>query len=176
MSRLKLVEQSTAPDTPGTNEVVVYANTSGEICTKNDAGTVRTYAAGDVATTHSAAQTFTNEINVRQHTSLEAWSIDIANGTTLTLPQDTPFQFSAVPAFQGLVIVGDAGSGGAGMFLCGGGAVVEIADTLNLFSTSSATDNSTNVYWDGSSQYLMNNTHAAGRVYSIFTIRLRASS
>jgi hypothetical protein len=40
MSRLKLVEQSTAPDTPGTNEVVVYANTSGELCTKNDAGTV----------------------------------------------------------------------------------------------------------------------------------------
>jgi hypothetical protein len=41
MSRLRMVEQASAPDTPGTNEVVVYVNASGELCTKNDAGTVQ---------------------------------------------------------------------------------------------------------------------------------------
>jgi hypothetical protein len=41
MSRLTLVEQATAPDTPGTNQVVVYANANGELCTKNDAGLAR---------------------------------------------------------------------------------------------------------------------------------------
>jgi hypothetical protein len=170
MSRLKLVEQSTAPDTPGTNEVVVYANANGEICTKNDAGTVRTYAPSNIA------PTFTDEINVRQHTSLEAWSIDIANGTALTLPPDTPFQFSAVPAFSGLVIIGDSVGGGTGMFLCGGGAVVEIADTLNTFSTSVGTNDNINVYWNGSTQYLIINTFAVDHTLNIFTVRLRAAS
>jgi hypothetical protein len=42
MSKIRLVKQATAPGTPGTNEVLVYADSSSRLATKNDAGTVRT--------------------------------------------------------------------------------------------------------------------------------------
>lgn len=62
------------------------------------------------------------------------------------------------------------------MSLMGRGAAIEIADTLNNFSITVGIATSTNVYWDGSSQYLIKNTNAAGKAYRIFSLRLRASS
>jgi hypothetical protein len=171
MSRLKLVEQSTAPETPGTNQVVVYANTDGALCTKDDAGTVRTYAAGNVA------QTFTDEINVRQHTSNNAWSIDVANGTVVTAINDAVFQFSTTTVFSGLVMVGSTVDGQAALFMCAGGVVVKIADGGNVYSTTFDTASKTNVYYHaGSTEYRLQNKTGVTRDYSIFTIRLRAAS
>jgi hypothetical protein len=36
-----MVEQATAPDTPGTGQVVIYPNSDGALCIKDDGGTVR---------------------------------------------------------------------------------------------------------------------------------------
>jgi hypothetical protein len=43
MSRIRLVEQTTIPDTPGANEVILYVDTNSVLCTRNDAGTRRPF-------------------------------------------------------------------------------------------------------------------------------------
>jgi hypothetical protein len=169
MSKLTMVEQTTAPDTPGTNQVVIYPNTNGEICTKNDAGTVRTYAPSNVA------PTFTEDINVRPHTVVEGWSIDAAHGTPVTLANTVQFQFSPAKVFSGLVIVTNGTGGQGAVFMCAGGVVVEMADGGNVYSVTKNTGSSTNLHYESGEYLLQNNTGSEG-VYYIFSIRLRASS
>jgi len=148
----------------------------------NQSGTDRKMLANklpmlDQVQSFTAAQTFTDEINVRQHTTTEKWSIDVANGTALTMANAAIFQFSAAAAFAGLVVVLNTTNGGVGLFLMGGAVVVEVADGSNTYSVTKDTGSSTNIYWDsGSSQYLMQNNTGGSRTYNIFTIRTRASS
>lgn len=148
----------------------------------NQSGTDRKMLANklpmlDQANTFTAAQTYSDEINVRQHTTTEKWSIDVANGTTLTMANASIFQFSAAAAFAGLVIVVNTTNGGAGLFMCGGGVVAEVADGSSTYSVTKDTGSSTNVYYDaGSGQYLMQNNTGGSRTYHIFTIRMRAAS
>jgi hypothetical protein len=169
MSRLKLVEQSTAPETPGTNQVVVYANTDGTLCTKNDAGTVRTYAPSNIA------PTFSEDINVRPHTTVEGWSIDAAHGTPVTCANTVQFQLSPTEVFSGLVIVTNSVGGQGAVFMCAGGVVVEMADTGGVYSVTKNTGSSTNLHYESGEYLLQNNTGSEG-VYYIFSIRLRAAS
>ena len=129
-----------------------------------------------VANTFTAANTFSDEINVRQHTSDNTWSIDVANGTTKALAAGGIYQPSSTSVFSGLVIINDATNGGCGMFLCGGAGVVEVADTLGTFGTAVGTASSINVYWDGASQYLIKNTFGVSHTLNIFTLRMRAAS
>ena len=148
----------------------------------NQSGTDRKMLANklpmlDQANTFTAAQTYNDEINVRQHTTSNLWSIDVANGTTLTMANGNTFQFSTTSAFSGLVIVINTTNGGAGLFMLGGGVVVEVADGSSTYSSVKDTGSSTNVYYDaGSGQYLMQNNSGGSRTYHIFSIRLRASS
>ena len=148
----------------------------------NQSGTDRKMLANklpmlDQANTFTAAQTYNDEINVRQHTTTEKWSIDAANGTTLTMSNGNTFQFSAASAFAGLAIVINTTDGGAGLFMCGGGVVVKVADGSSVYSTTKDTASKTNVYYDaGSSEYRMQNNTGGSRTYNIFSIRLRASS
>lgn len=121
-------------------------------------------------------QTFTDEVNVRSHTASNLWSLDVGNSGTVTVGSGFVFQLSADSTFSGLVIVVNNTNGGVGMFLMGGGGCIEMADTINVFSNAVGTANSTNVYWDGSSQYLLKNTTASGITYRIFSIRMRPSS
>jgi hypothetical protein len=130
----------------------------------------------DQAQTFTAAQTFGDEINARPHTSNNAWSIDVANGTTATVPNGSVYQPSSTSVFSGFLLIANATDGGVGLFLLGGGVVVEVADTLGVYSNAVGTATSTNVYWDGSSQYLIKNNTGGSRVYSIFTIRMRAGN
>jgi hypothetical protein len=177
MSKLTMTEQATAPDTPGTGQVVIYPNTDGVLCTKDDAGTVRVATFTGVANTFTAAQTFSDEINVRQHTSNNAWSIDVANGTVVTALDSAVFQFSTTTVFSGLVMVGSTVDGQAALFMCAGGVVVKISDGGNVYSTTFDTASKTNVYYHaGSTEYRLQNKTGVTRDYSIFTIRLRAAT
>lgn len=78
MSKLTLVEQATAPDTPGSGRVSIFVDTNGDLAWKDDAGNViKVAAAGSytltipatgtaallgTAQTFSAAQTFSNAL------------------------------------------------------------------------------------------------------------------
>lgn len=129
------------------------------------------------ASTFAAAQTFNDEINLRQHTSNNTWSIDVANGTPVVAANGAVFQFSQNTTFTGLVIVANQVGGQIAMFLCGGGVVVEIADGGNVFSKTKDTASSTNVYYDsGSGEYRMQNNTGSSGTYYIFTVRMRAAS
>jgi len=131
----------------------------------------------DTANTFTAAQTYSDEINVRQHTSNNAWSIDIANGATVVAANGAVFQFSTTVVFSGLVIVANATDGQVAMFLCGGGNVVEIADGGNVYSKTKDTATSSNLYYDaGTGEYRLQNNTGGSRTYSIFTVRMRAGS
>lgn len=148
----------------------------------NQSGTDRKMLANklpmlDQANTFTAAQTYNDEINVRQHTTTEKWSIDAANGTTLTMSNGYTFQFSAASAFAGLVMVLNTTDGQMGVFTCAGGQVAEVADAGGGYSKTKDTASSTNVYFDaGSGEYRMQNNTGGSRTYHIFTIRLRAAS
>ncbi|TXH41795.1 MAG: hypothetical protein E6Q97_36860 [Desulfurellales bacterium] len=129
------------------------------------------------ANTFTADQTFNGEVNVRQHTTMELWSLDCANGSTLTMANTFVFQFSDAAVFSGLVIVINTTDGGGGVFMCSGGVVVKIADGSSVYSTTSGTASKTNLYYDGGSgEYRMQNNTGGSRTYHIFSIRLRASS
>jgi len=132
------------------------------------------YTAGTLEVVGAA--TFGNEINVRQHTTSNLWSIDAANGTTLVLPASNVYQVSSTSVFSGLIIINDATNGNVGMFLCGGGVVVEVGDTGGTFGTAVGTANSINVYWNGTAEYYIKNTFAASHTLNIFSIRMRAGS
>lgn len=148
----------------------------------NQSGTDRKMLANklpmlDQANTFTAAQTYSDEINVRQHTTMEQWSLDIADGTALTMPNTYVFQFSDASVFSGLVIVTNTTDGGVGMFTCGGAVVVKVADGSSVYSTTKDTASKTNLYYDaGSNEYRMQNNTGGSRTYHIFTIRLRAAS
>lgn len=130
-----------------------------------------------VANTFTAAQTFSDEINVRQHTTMELWSIDCANGSTLTMSNTFVFQLSDASAFAGLVAVINTTDGGGALFMCAGGVVVKIADGSSVYSTTSGTASKTNLYYDaGSNEYRMQNNTGGTRTYHIFSIRMRAAS
>lgn len=127
------------------------------------------------ASTFAAAQTFSDEINVRQHSSNNAWSIDIANGTTVTLTNGTAYSLSTSSVFSGLIIVANATDGQAAMFMLSGGVVVEIADGGGVYSTTKNTASSSNVHYE-TSQYWLQNYTGGSRTYSVFSLRLRAGS
>jgi len=87
------------------------------------------------------------------------------------------FQFSDASVFSGLVIVTNTTDGGVGMFTCGGGVVVKVADGSSVYSTTKDTASKTNLYYDaGSNEYRMQNNTGGSRTYSIFSVRTRASS
>ena len=130
-----------------------------------------------VANTFTADQTFNAEVNVRQHTTSNLWSIDVANGTTVTAANGAVYQFSATTVFSGLVVVANATDGAIAMFLCGGGQVAEVADASNVYSKTKDTASSSNLYYDGASgEYRLQNNTGGSRTYSIFSVRMRASS
>ena len=127
------------------------------------------YTAGDL--------TVGGETNLRQHTTTEQWSVDIANGTSLTMANAAVFQFSDAAVFSGLIIVTNTTNGGVGLFTAGGAVVTKVADGSNTYATAKDTASKTNVYYDaGSSEYRMQNNTGGSRTYNIFSIRLRASS
>ena len=135
------------------------------------------FAVVGLANAFAAAQTFNDEINVRQHTSNNAWSIDCANGTPITMSNGTVFQFSQNTTFAGLVMVLNTADGQMGVFACAGGQVSEISDVANVYSKTKDTATSTNVYFDaGSGEYRMQNNTGASRTYYLFTIRMRGAS
>lgn len=127
------------------------------------------------ANTFAAAQTFNDEINVRQHTSNNAWSIDCANGTPITVGNGVVFQFSQDSTFAGLVMLLNTSDGQMGVFACAGGQVSEISDVAGVYSKTKNTASSTNVYYE-TGQYMLQNNTGGSRVYYIFTIRMRAGS
>lgn len=182
MSRLRLVEQTTAPETPGTGQVVVYANTDGELCAKNDAGTVRASPGLGVANVFTAVQTFTlgintGDLNLRPHVSDNNFSLDIAEGATVTLTNTQEMDMSSNSVFSGLVLIANGTDGQAALFLCSGTFVVEIADTQTKYSNAKGTETSTNLYYSAvANKYILENFTGGSRTYSIFSIRLRATS
>jgi len=130
-----------------------------------------------VANTFTADQTFSAEVNVRQHTTMELWSLDCANGSTLTMANTFVFQFSDASVFSGLVILANSTDGGVGLFMCGGGSVVKVADGSSVYSTTSGTASKSNLYYDaGTNEYRLQNNTGGSRTYSIFSIRMRAGS
>jgi len=114
---------------------------------------------------------------VRQHTTMELWSIDAAGGSALTMANTFVFQLSDASAFSGLVILNNATDGGGAVFMCSGGTVVKMADGSNVYSTTKDTASKNNLYYDaGSNEYRLQNNTGGSRTYNIFSIRLRAAS
>jgi len=143
----------------------------------NQAGTANRITLDSSLIRLSGDVNVTGEINVRQHTTTEQWSLDVANGTALTIANTFVFQFSDASVFSGLVIVTNTTDGGVGMFTCGGGVVVKVADGSSVYSTTKDTASKTNLYYDaGSNEYRMQNNTGGSRTYSIFSVRTRASS
>lgn len=130
-----------------------------------------------VANTFTTDQTINGELNLRQHTTTELWSIDVANGTPVVAANGAVFQFSDASAFSGMVCVVNTTDGAIALFLCGGGQVGEVSDPSNVYSKTKDTASSTNLYYDGAtSEYRMQNNTGGSRTYNIFSVRLRASS
>jgi len=143
----------------------------------NKAGTANRINMDTNAVNMGGDLTVTGEINVRQHTTMEQWSLDCANGTALTMANTFVFQFSDASVFSGLVVINNTTDGGGGVFMCSGGVVTKIADGSSVYSTTKDTASKTNLYYDaGSSEYRMQNNTGGSRTYNIFTIRLRAAS
>ncbi len=131
--------------------------------------------AGDVTAGYDL--TVAGEINTRQHTTTEKWSLDAADGTTLTLANAGVFQLSAAKAFSGLVAIVNTTDGGGALYMCSGAVVVKIADGSSVYSVTKDTASKTNLYYDGTNtEYRLQNNTGGGRTYSIFSIRLRAAN
>jgi len=131
----------------------------------------------DGANTFSAAQTFSDEINVRQHTTSNLWSIDAANGSTLSLANNFVYQFSTTVVFTGMILISNASGGATALFVVGGGVVVKVADGSNAYSTTIDTASKLNLYYDsGSGEYRLQNKLGSTATLSIFSIRVRAAS
>lgn len=114
---------------------------------------------------------------VRQHTTMELWSIDAAGGSALTMANTFVFQLSDASAFSGLVILNNATDGGGAVFMCSGGTVVKMADGNSVYGTTKDTASKNNLYYDaGSNEYRLQNNTGGSRTYNIFSIRLRAAS
>jgi len=117
------------------------------------------------------------DVPVRQHTTDNAWSIDASGGSTVTATAGAVFQFSDDSTFSGLVIVTNNTDGGVGLFTCGGGVVVKVADGNSVYSVTKDTSSKNNLYYDaGSNEYRLQNSNATSRTYQIFSVRMRASS
>lgn len=130
-----------------------------------------------LAQSFTAQQTFTSNTRVRPHEASNLWSIDASHGAGAVVPNTYVFQLSADHTFAGLVLIVNDTDGQAGLFLCAGGQVVEIADGGSVYSKTKDTGSSTNVYYDGGSQeYRIQNNTGASRTYHIFTVRIRATS
>jgi hypothetical protein len=98
MSRLRLVNQATAPDTPGANEGVLYLDGSGNICVKRADGSVQSLAGAGVLTipgtgtaalrnlanTFSLAQQFDAGINLAGGAQARAAASPVSVGTSPT--------------------------------------------------------------------------------------------
>jgi hypothetical protein len=136
------------------------------------AGASGTAALSDVATTFTAAPTFSSDINVRTHSASNLWSIDAANGAGSTLADTATLSLSGDGTFQGLVMIGSTVDGQVGLFMVGGGVVAEVADGGGTYSNTKDTGSSTNVYFEGGT-YLVQNKTGVERTYTIFSIRLR---
>lgn len=143
----------------------------------NQAGTANRITLDSSLIRLSGNVNVTGEINARQHTTTEQWSLDIADGTSITMANAAVFQFSDAAVFSGLIIVTNTTNGGVGLFTAGGAVVTKVADGSNTYATAKDTASKTNVYYDaGSGEYQMQNNTGGSRTYSIFTIRTRASS
>jgi hypothetical protein len=130
-----------------------------------------------VANTFTAAQTFSDEINVRQHTTSNLWSIDAANGTPLTLANTFVYQFSSTVVFTGMILLSNATGGATALFVVGGGVVAKVADGSNVYSTTKDTASKLNLYYDaGSGEYRLQNLTGSSATLSIVSIRVRAAS
>lgn len=133
------------------------------------------YTAGTLEAVGAA--TFGNEINVRQHTTSNLWSIDAANGTTLSLANTFVYQFSSTSVFTGMVLISNATGGATGLFVMGGGQVVKVADGSGAFSTTKDTASKLNLYYDGAStEYRLQNNSGSTATLSIFSVRARGAS
>jgi hypothetical protein len=127
------------------------------------------------ANTFTAANTFNAGIDVRAHSASNTWGIDVADGPTVALTNGTAFSLSGDATFQGLLLIGSTVDGQVALFVVGGGVVVKVADGGNVYATVKDTSSKTNVHFE-SGQYWVQNYSGADRVYTIFSVRLRASS
>ena len=100
-----------------------------------------------------------------------------ARGSNIVIANDaqaTPF--SNANNFSGLVIINEtAVDGGCALFLVGNGGVVEVADTLGIFTTTAGTASSINVYLSGGI-VVVQNKRGGSRTVNVVGIRTRASS
>jgi len=97
---------------------------------------------------------------------------DAAIGGTLTaVAQDTEMNIGAT-ATKGMIFITCSDNSSAIYVLIGTNhAVAEIADPSGLFSVTKDTASSTNIYWDGSSHYVLQNKRGIGSLnYEVFLI------
>jgi hypothetical protein len=174
MSRLTLVEQATAPDTPGTNQVVVYANSDGSLCAKNDAGTVRVAPGLGVANTFTAAQTFSVAPQVPPALGSNVFSLD-ASGSSYSMAASTSRNLTTSVNFSGLVIITENYNGYSALYLFGGASVVLLNVTgANVFSSTFNTASRINVYQDSGGLSVQNLTAETRGIY-VMALRTRAA-
>jgi hypothetical protein len=112
------VEQTTAPATPGSGEILVYANTDGLLASKNDAGTVTTYAGNNAANTFSGVNSFTQTLT----------TVRLRTGGPTSLADDTATSFTPTIYYGILAIVASNVATGSGlvMFRCYAGPVCAV--------------------------------------------------
>lgn len=147
----------------------------------NQSGTDKKAQLLNLANTWAAVQTFTTGINtgdanVRPHISDNAHSLDVAEGSTVTLANTATMALSSNSTFSGLVLIVNGTDGQAAIFLCAGATSAEVSDPGNKYSKTQGTATSTNLYYSGDNKYIVENNTGGSRTYNIFTIRLRASS
>jgi hypothetical protein len=111
-----MVEQATAPDTPGTGQVVIYPNTDGVLCTKDDAGTVHVAPALVAAGTLYRVQAGVLRQLLETTTLATNGTIAAGTGTSgrhiaiVYSASDGKFAVVAVEGAGGTLIYGDTGT------------------------------------------------------------------
>jgi hypothetical protein len=161
-----MVEQATAPDTPGTGQVVIYPNTDSALCTKNDAGTVSVLPALGAANTFTGANTF-SATQTFSGLVVEG-QVQPPGASMVTTNIQALSNFTSIT--NGILLVLDIEGTQYALFAVKGGsnAVQELLDPNNTFSATADTASSINVYY--SSGYKIQNNRAYTTVVRVLGI------
>ena len=181
MSKIRLYKQTTAPDTPGTNAVVVYFDSSGNLCAKRDDGTVQTMTgAGTLALggfTLTVPATGTADLlgTAQTFTARKTFSAglvsDYVTCTALSMSDNQVRPLSdwiGTNLGYGLLIIMDGSNGPTALYLSRGAAgTTEISDPAAKYTTAAGGASSINIYWSSGVQ-IENKTGGTISVYLIF--------
>lgn len=184
MSKIVLAEQASAPDTPASGKAVVYADNTGVLSVKDDAGNVTKIGRGQVLTAAGIkpASDSTSAIQLQKADGTAVLTIDTTNSQVIpvalgvgvaasllqrpaagvvrqalesaSLANDGTLTVSA--SNVGFVFLINLSDGATAIFSVAGGAGTLIAGSSSVFTGTSGTSSRMNVYASGSSIVVQN--------------------